>query len=233
MPGKLKHFVKNSSITGHASYMLQWLFFRISIKGRGNRFSYAGNTIFWNTRIRVRGNNNVISIGPEVSLKNVKVTIEANNCTIKIGSKVKFYEKGELLLQGDRAYIKVGEKTTFGDAKLFAGESDTGIDIGTDCMFSREISVHTSDFHSIIDMTCNERMNPPRSIGIGDHVWIGEGAFIAKGSRIGSGSVVGYLSYVNGKTFGENMVIAGVPAKALKENVSWSREKLPCKKNDI
>ena len=180
----------------------------------------------------MRGKNNKLNVGMSASIKNLKITIVGNKCNVVIGEKVKFYEKGELLLEGDETFVKIGEKTTFGAAKLFAGESATGITIGNDCMFSREISVHTSDFHSIIDLNASERVNPPRNIIIGDHVWVGEGAFIAKGSVIGSGSVVGYLSYVNGKRFGENVVIAGVPAKALKDNIGWDRRKLPYKKNE-
>lgn len=224
--------LKNNPLTGHITYLLQFLAGRIRRSGSNNRISYSGTSIFWNTRIKVRGNNNKIIVGMGASLKNLKITIVGNNCNVVIGEKVKFYEKGELLLEGDEAFIKIGEKTTFGDAKLFAGESATGITIGNDCMFSREISVHTSDFHSIIDLNDSERVNPPRNIIIGDHVWVGEGAFIAKGSVIGSGSVVGYLSYVNGKRFGENVVIAGVPAKALKDNIGWDRRKLPYKKNE-
>lgn len=229
----IRNIILRSGITGPLTYVLQMVRGRISKSGTNNKIFYAGTSIFWNTKIKLKGKNNTVRIGREASLKNLKITVVGNDCTVTIGDKVKFYERGQILLEGERAFIKVGDKTTFGDAKLFAGESDTGISIGTDCMFSREISVHTSDFHSIINKGDNERINPPRSITIGDHVWIGEGAFIAKGSRIGSGSVVGYLSYVNGKTFGENMVIAGIPAKARKDNVSWSRDKLPYKKTEI
>lgn len=52
-------------------------------------------------------------------------------------------------------------------------------------------------------------------VRIGDRVWIGEGACILPGVTLGSGCIVGSNAVVT-KSFPENTIIGGVPAKILK-----------------
>lgn len=223
----IKKIVQDSALVGTLSFLLQKLMFRISVKGQGNILEYKGNTIFWDTFIRVKGNNNRLIFGSRASLKHVKINILANNCTVTVGDGVKFYEEGNILIEGDNGAINVGELTTIGSADLFIGEANTSIKIGTDCMFSREITVHTTDFHSIVREEDNKRINIPKSIVIGDHVWIGLRTHIGKGTVIGANSVVASHSNVTGKEFGSNLIIGGIPAKEIKSGINWSREKLP------
>jgi len=58
------------------------------------------------------------------------------------------------------------------------------------------------------------------SIVIGEHVWIGSGAKILPGVTIEKGSVVSANAVVT-KSFPENVLIAGNPARIVRENVSW------------
>ncbi|MES2802059.1 MAG: acyltransferase [Bdellovibrionota bacterium] len=58
--------------------------------------------------------------------------------------------------------------------------------------------------------TCEE-------IYIGDDVWLGANTVILKGSRIGSGSIVATGAVVTGGDFPERSLIAGNPAKFIKE----------------
>ena len=52
-------------------------------------------------------------------------------------------------------------------------------------------------------------------------MWLGRGVFILKGSEIGEDCVVGAASVVNRKIRLSNVIIAGVPAKVVKESVDW------------
>ena len=63
---------------------------------------------------------------------------------------------------------------------------------------------------------------PPRTIKIGNHVWIGTSAIILKGSVIRENSIVAAGAIVSGE-FPPNSVIAGNPAKVVKKNVVWQR----------
>jgi len=54
-------------------------------------------------------------------------------------------------------------------------------------------------------------------IVIGRNVWIGNNAIILKGTEIGDNSVIGAGAVVTGGKLPSNVVIAGNPARILKE----------------
>ena len=101
----------------------------------------------------------------------------------------------------------------------------TKIDIGCDCMFSRNIHIRTGDSHSVTNMS-GERINTSRSIDISNHVWIGTEVIVLKGCSVGENSVVGAGSILSGKSYRGNSVIAGVPAKEIKQEITWKRERI-------
>ena len=67
------------------------------------------------------------------------------------------------------------------------------------------------------------------NITIKNHVWIGYSAYISKGAIIGNNCIVASHAYVGGKKFKDHTILGGLPAKQLRENINWSREKLPFK----
>lgn len=103
------------------------------------------------------------------------------------------------------------------------GENSNRIVIGENCMLSRDISINTTDFHSIIDMNLNKKTNPDKNVLIGNHVWIGNRVYVNKDATIGANSIVAAKSVVPGKFFEENSIIGGIPAKVIKEGVTWDR----------
>lgn len=66
-----------------------------------------------------------------------------------------------------------------------------------------------------------ERINFAKDIWIGDHVWAGQQVIVLKGAYIADESIIGTRALVTGKKFNEGVVLAGAPAKVIKENVSW------------
>ncbi|MGL5042392.1 MAG: acyltransferase, partial [Culicoidibacterales bacterium] len=132
---------------------------------------------------------------------------------------------GYVFLKNSNNKVSIGKFTTVVQFKVEC-EWGTDVDIGEDCMFSRDITIRTGDSHSIIDLNTNKRVNFPKSVFIGKHVWVGYGANIAKGSEIQQNSVIGAASYVNKVFKCGNVVIAGVPAKITKENITWDRRSL-------
>ena len=75
--------------------------------------------------------------------------------------------------------------------------------------------IRDSDNHTIIGG--KEKTAP---IKIGNHVWIGARATILKGVKIGDGAVVAAGAVVT-RDVPPNTLVGGVPAKIIKENVSW------------
>jgi acetyltransferase-like isoleucine patch superfamily enzyme len=57
-------------------------------------------------------------------------------------------------------------------------------------------------------------------ITIGDHVWIGQNVTILKGARIGKGSIIAACALVH-RDIPDKQLWGGVPARLLRENVSW------------
>ena len=198
-----------------------------SVKGRNNIVTFKEGVLRKNVQIKIIGNNNTITIHPNCRLKNTKITIMGSNNQVTLGEKVMVYESASFDVEGSNTLVNIGKNTTIGSANFMIGESDTKINIGEDCMFSRNIILSTSDYHSIISLETNERINPPKDIIIKNHVWIGYNAYISKGASIGNNCVVASNAYVGGKKFEDHTILGGFPAKHLKDNINWSREKLP------
>lgn len=123
--------------------------------------------------------------------------------------------------------ITIGDNFSCEDVKLWiSGEQNKQIKIGNDCMFSREIILRTSDFHAIFDKTSKKLINTGGDIIVGDHVWVAQRVMVLKRSVIPSGCIIGSHSLVNKKFTKENCIIAGSPAKIVKENIEWAREEI-------
>lgn len=107
----------------------------------------------------------------------------------------------------------------------------TKLNIGEDCMFSWDVEIRTGDGHSIFDVNTGKNINSTseicgrHSIQIGNHVWIGFRSIILYDTKIGDGSIVGAGSLVKSK-FPNNCIVAGVPAKIIRYDVSWCRENM-------
>ena len=174
-------------------------------------------------KIRLFGSNNTLIISDGTKIVGGLFEIRGNNSIICIGNNCII--NGHIRCRSNNSKIIISDSTTINFAQITTHE-EGDIVIGKDCMLSGDIRMDVSDMHSIIDMATNRRINPPASISIGDHVWIAQGVTIAKGVSIGAGSVIGAKSFVNTHVE-KNCIYAGVPAKKIKENISWDRKILP------
>lgn len=57
-----------------------------------------------------------------------------------------------------------------------------------------------------------------KPVTLGDSVWVGGGSVILPGVTLGNNVVVGANSTVT-KSFGDNVVIAGNPARVIRQNI--------------
>jgi acetyltransferase-like isoleucine patch superfamily enzyme len=90
------------------------------------------------------------------------------------------------------------------------------ITIGSGVYISEQVLIRDSDDHRILD----ESHKVTKPIHIGNHVWIGMRSAILKGVTIGDGAIVAAGSVVTNDV-PANSLVGGVPARVLKENVSW------------
>jgi acetyltransferase-like isoleucine patch superfamily enzyme len=93
------------------------------------------------------------------------------------------------------------------------------VTIGNNCLFSWEVLLMDTDFHTITKN--NERINDDAPIILADHIWVGTRAIILKGANIASGTIVAAGALVNKVYETPNVILGGVPAKVVNENIEW------------
>lgn len=95
--------------------------------------------------------------------------------------------------------------------------------IGDNCLVSWNTWISDTDFHKIRDIKTGELSNPNGIVSIGNDVWLCSDSSVLKDSIIPDGCIVASKSLVN-KPFNHiNCLLAGIPAKVHKENVSFDK----------
>jgi acetyltransferase-like isoleucine patch superfamily enzyme len=97
-----------------------------------------------------------------------------------------------------------------GGAYLAAFE-DTTIEVGAGTIWAYNICIQTANH-----VPGNLKAYEKSSVKIGRNCWLGNGVVITAGVELGDNVVVGANAVVT-KSFPSNVVIAGVPAKIIKE----------------
>lgn len=173
---------------------------------------------------QIRGSKNKIIIGRNTRTNSPSFHIIGHNNTIRIGDNCYIGKKCSFWMEGNNIEITIGEKCSFNLHIHFnAQEDNVKIIVGNDCMFSNNIIVRTSDSHPIYDVYTHERLNMPKDIYIGNHVWIAPDTKIMKGANISDNTIIGSNSMVS-RYIPENCLAVGMPAKVVKEGVTWGRE---------
>ena len=185
----------------------------------GNIISGEPKQVRGASRVEFAGQNNRLIFGKNVTLDKCLIVFTDANGSIEIGDNVLL--RGEIrVTRGCR--ICIGHDTKFNKPCRVHAADRTSILIGNECLLAN-VSLRSSDAHSIIDLKSGEKQKKSADIIVGDRVWIAENVSIYKGSIIGSGSIVGAGSIVT-KQFPENVLIAGVPAAVVKTDVTWSTD---------
>jgi acetyltransferase-like isoleucine patch superfamily enzyme len=93
------------------------------------------------------------------------------------------------------------------------------IAIGEEVVIAPEVIIRDSDQHQLVGPDGNTKpMSSP--IQIGNHVWIGTRSTILKGVTIGNNVVIAAGSVVT-HDVPDNCLVAGVPAKVIKQDIAW------------
>lgn len=197
--------------------------------GDTNRVSVGENTTLYGNSyqlIHIDGSDNTILVGNGCNLRNSTFFIWGSNNTIILEDNISAYELHIHIEQNDNV-IHIGESTTFhgrdGHPIDIALDEATTIEIGRDCMFSNNIHIRSTDSHSIVDMQ-GKRTNPAQNVYIGSHCWIGMNVLLLKGTSISNNSVIAASSVCIKKYNESNCVIAGNPARIVKNDIDWNRK---------
>ena len=171
---------------------------KIKQSGKNNSIEITNNKTLKlvNNTIYMSGNNNKLIIKENVIIRNSTIEIVGDNCTIIIENNC---------MIGDNSYLSCKDNST--------------LTIKEHCGLSRNVKIMTSDGHPIFQN--GKCINKAQDVTINHKVWIADNVTILKGVNIGANSVIGIGSIVT-KSAPENVILAGNPAKIVKENITWS-----------
>ena len=142
-----------------------------------------------------------------------------------------WYNDGEIIFEGNadlrggsqiwaRGKLAIGAGFTINPGSSVMAMRD--LRIGKDVLLSSFVSVMDTDFHKITDADGNV-INEPEPTIIGDRVWVGLRAMVLKGAVIPDNTVVAAGTIVTKKFEQPNVILAGTPAKVIRENIGWRR----------
>lgn len=185
--------------------------------GENGNIIYGDLSKQLNFKCDFKGKNNIVFFAGRS--KNINIIFHSDNNLVFIGNGVRV--NGTISLTKD-CCCYIDDDSSFGGVSLRVYEAKNII-IGRDCMFSWSIWASTCDYHPIMDIKSNNRLNFSKSIYIGDHVWCGQEAGILKGSFIASGAVIGAKSMIIKQCY-SNTINAGNPSKQIKRDIFWLRD---------
>ncbi|MBQ2841732.1 MAG: acyltransferase [Clostridia bacterium] len=172
-----------------------------------------------NSSVTFSGKNNILFCSEGVKLANSSINFKADNSIVYLCAGKHDY-KLNLTLYNDSVFYS-GKDCYFNGVLTVALSERKHFVMGNDCLLSFGIWIRNADPHLIYDADTRERINPTKSIFIGDHVWLGQSAMILKGTEIESGSIIGAMSVVSGKKIPHNSSWAGNPAKKIRDKIFW------------
>ncbi len=139
------------------------------------------------------------------------VRVMKNNGRINLGKKVLLHRYVKLSAYGGT--IEIGDNSYIGDrTEIHSGKL---VKIGNNVNIAWDCNILDRDYHAF-----EADSEVIKSVVIEDRVWIGARSIILKGVTIGEGAVVAAGSVVT-KDVPSRCLVAGNPAKVIKENISW------------
>lgn len=121
---------------------------------------------------------------------------------------------GYIEARGAQAEIHFGENVAINNSCVITAEKKITISKNTVIGYNCHIS--DSSFHNLAIDKRHETDPNPEAVFIDENVFIGNNVTILKGVTLGKNVVVGSAAVVT-KSFPDNVIIAGVPAKVVSE----------------
>jgi acetyltransferase-like isoleucine patch superfamily enzyme len=188
-----------------------------------NRIIGAETAELTNSDIRFTGTGNILVLGDGVRLQNTTIQFGGSNSIVYLSPSKHIY-KLNLSLYNNSVFFCGYDNYMNGVLNVTISEQKH-VFFGNNNLFAFGIWVRTADPHLIYSVSNKKRINPSKSVYLGDHVWTGQGAMVLKGTKIASGSILGAMSVCAGKSIPSNTSWAGNPARQLGEGIFWDN---PC-----
>lgn len=190
-------------------------------EGAGNLFEIAPGVMENSVaKIIIKGDGNFIKIDQGCVLESACIVI-GSNCVIYLGADSKL-RSIDIYCASD-CQIDIGRKVSCTWRSRVYAHEPSNISIGDRCLIANNVSIMSSDMHSIVDLETGVRINPAEDIVIGEHVWLASSVKVMKGVKIGNDTVIGAGSVVT-KDIPKNCVAAGAPAVVVRSHTNWNIE---------
>jgi len=130
------------------------------------------------------------------------------NSKLSIGGRFTMHGHSSILVLNG-AHLEIGNNTYLNGGSI---ECSTHIHIGDNCAIADGVRIMDNSWHAVGEAN--------KEVSIGNKVWLATGAMIMPGVTIGDGAIIAAGAVVT-KDVPEGCMVAGVPAKVVKENVEW------------
>lgn len=188
------------------------------------KYKIFGKNIVRSSNVKIYGLGNIATNGLlSIGLKYVGFTHRSDVTLIRANGKIIFDDNFSI---GKGCRLDVGKNAI---ARFSSGYINAnslfvimhGIEVGYDCAISWGCQFLDEDFHQVWHGEEPINTEKKNKIVIGDHVWIGSNVSVLKGAVIPDGCIVASGSIVNSQFTTKNALLAGVPARIVKNNVFW------------
>ena len=149
----------------------------------------------------------------------MSIRVAGQGNRVEIGDGVRF--SGRIVVRGFGLTVRIGDRCDFKRSEIVAFYAD--VRVGRDCLVATGVNLRSGDFHTIVDKGSGVAINEPEAVSVGDGVWLSAKATLLKGARVPDGCVVGWGSIVTLPFDEPDCIIAGSPARVVRQGISWSR----------
>lgn len=139
------------------------------------------------------------------------------NSILSISGSVTLHRGTNIVLQKG-AHLSIGNQTYLNGASI---DCSREIRIGEYCAMAGGVRIMDNSWHNVLFVGDGEKKDSISPVVIGNKVWIATNAIILPGVTIGDGAIVAAGAVVT-KNVPARCMVAGVPARVIKENVEWT-----------
>jgi len=152
------------------------------------------------------------------NLRQLLFNLVINFISGKKQGKLSFAHFSSQIIRPENITLKGEGRGSFSSFVLSGGcyiQGGNGVIIGDNVIFAPRVSIISANHGDDKEKTWIT--DPSKTVIIEDDCWLGVGCTLLPGSRIPRGCTVGAGALVNKAFTEENMLIIGVPAKAIKK----------------
>lgn len=193
--------------------ILRGFFYKILLK-KSKGLLFVGSKVSINHKNMIQlGKNVIIDDCVHINALSLNGIVFGDNVTISRNSII--ICSGVIRNKG--VGIVIGNNTGINARAYFGGQG--GITIGNDVIIGPDVKIFSENhIFSSIDIIIKNQGESRKGVIIEDNCWIGAGSIILDGVRLERGSIVAAGSVVT-KSFSENSIVGGVPAKLIKNRI--------------